>query len=422
MPIERIKISNFKVFKNLDIELGKFNVLIGANASGKSSFIQIFDFLRNIANNGLDNAISMEGGVEYLRNINIGAEEPLSFAIKIVKPDTKKIKTKIKDKILFRKLCEINYKFSLKFKDKNSNNYQICDDILCFKYKYFANSQSQSDKEIAEIEVKLFVNNCVPEIKICKNKLGDFAGFDFKKDDILPEVYKQMEISEDKLILETPLADIIDPYFEKFIKEISIYNMNPALPAKSTSITGKSELEEDSSNLTLVLKKILNNKEKKRKFTNIIRDILPFIKEIQVEKFADKSLLLKLKEVYNKKDYIPASLISDGTISMTALVVALYFENKPLSIIEEPERNIHPSLISKLVEMFVDASSSKQIIITTHNPEMVKDVALNNLFLVHRQENGFSKITRPVEKEEVKLFLNNDMGIDELYIQNLLEV
>ena len=45
MAIKKIKISNFKSFKNLEIELGKFNVLIGANASGKSNFIQIFNTL-----------------------------------------------------------------------------------------------------------------------------------------------------------------------------------------------------------------------------------------------------------------------------------------------------------------------------------------------------------------------------------------
>jgi AAA15 family ATPase/GTPase len=39
MTIKRIKVSNFKSFKNLDVELGKFNILIGANACGKSNFI-----------------------------------------------------------------------------------------------------------------------------------------------------------------------------------------------------------------------------------------------------------------------------------------------------------------------------------------------------------------------------------------------
>jgi predicted ATPase len=52
MAIKRIRVTNFKSFKDLEVALGKFNVLIGANASGKSNFIRIFEFLRDIVNMG----------------------------------------------------------------------------------------------------------------------------------------------------------------------------------------------------------------------------------------------------------------------------------------------------------------------------------------------------------------------------------
>jgi len=78
MHIKKIRVTNFKSFKDLEIELGRFNVIIGANASGKSNFVQIFKFLRDTTIYGLDNAISMQGGVDYLRNINIGSSKELS--------------------------------------------------------------------------------------------------------------------------------------------------------------------------------------------------------------------------------------------------------------------------------------------------------------------------------------------------------
>lgn len=78
MAIKEIIVKNFKSFKDLKVELNKFNLLIGANASGKSNFIQILRFLENIKTSGLDNAISMQGGVEYLQNLNIGSSENLS--------------------------------------------------------------------------------------------------------------------------------------------------------------------------------------------------------------------------------------------------------------------------------------------------------------------------------------------------------
>ncbi|MHA1344036.1 MAG: AAA family ATPase, partial [Promethearchaeota archaeon] len=101
----------------------------------------------------------------------------------------------------------------------------------------------------------------------------------------------------------------------------------------------------------------------------------------------------------------------------------LFFEKKPIIIIEEPEGNIHPSLISKVIEMMKDVSHrmKKQIIITTHNPEIVKYSGIKHLFLMHRDDNGFSNIIKPQENQQVQIFLENDMGIDVLFIQNLLK-
>jgi len=51
---------------------------------------------------------------------------------------------------------------------------------------------------------------------------------------------------------------------------------------------------------------------------------------VRVEKYADKSLQLKIGEIYSEES-IPAFLMSDGTVNIIALVVAIYFEKKHLS-------------------------------------------------------------------------------------------
>jgi len=58
MPIQRIHVENFKSFSELDIKLSRFHVLIGSNAAGKSNFISIFKFLRDITRHGIVNAIA----------------------------------------------------------------------------------------------------------------------------------------------------------------------------------------------------------------------------------------------------------------------------------------------------------------------------------------------------------------------------
>ena len=170
-----------------------------------------------------------------------------------------------------------------------------------------------------------------------------------------------------------------------------------------------------------VLKNILSVKKNRKKLSNLIRELLPFIQDVSVEKQADRSLIACLREIYCGKKYLPAPLISDGTINLTALIIAMYFEMNPLIVIEEPERNIHPRLISKILDMMKDVSkkNGKQIIITTHNPEVVKSAGVKNLLLIYRQDD-FSRIDRPSEKKTVRSFLENEIGVDELFVKNLL--
>ena len=227
------------------------------------------------------------------------------------------------------------------------------------------------------------------------------------------KLHSKVLLLENRFLFPNPLVGVFS--------SISLYDFDPKLPKKASPITGKAELEEDGSNLSIILKNILEDKEKQRKLFNLVKDLLPFIEKLDVEKFADKSLLFKLRERFYENQYLPASFISDGTINITALLVALYFEKKPFKIIEEPERNIHPYLISKLVGMMKDASQKNQLIVTTHNPEVVKYAGLDNILLISRDDKGYSKVSRPGDQKAVQTFLKNEIGVEELFVQNLLK-
>lgn len=419
--IKKVVVTNFKSFDELEVELGKFNVLIGANASGKSNFVEIFKFLRDVVNSGLDNAISMQGGVEYLRNINLGTSK--DFSLKVIS-DQKYglVGRRTKKGLMGINIYEAIYEFALKF-GKRRSRYKVVKDALTLKCKFVKlekrKKEIEEKEEIGQGKIIIYRHN--GKIKIDLHKPKEIP---IKEEDIYPpflrEFLKRERLPPNVLLLQKSIFFIYP--LEDVFSNVAIYDFDPKLPKKASPITGKLELEEDGSNLSIVLKNILENKEKKRKLFNLVKDLLPFISNLDVEKFADKSLLFKLQEKYFENQFLPASLISDGTINITSLIVALFFEEKVLTIIEEPERNIHPYLISKVVDMMKDASQNKQIIVTTHNPEMVKYAGLENILLVTRDENGFSKVYRAADKEEIRTFLENEIGIEELYVQNLLGV
>jgi predicted ATPase len=169
-----------------------------------------------------------------------------------------------------------------------------------------------------------------------------------------------------------------------------------------------------------VLNRIAENPAHKERLLKFVRSVLPFVEDIRAERFADKSVIFSLREMYHKKRFLPASMISDGTVGVLAMIIALYLESNSLVIFEEPERNIHPSLLAHVVAMMKDASEHKQVLVTTHNPEFVKHAGVEHLLLISRDSEGFSVITRPAEREDVRIFLENEIGIEDIYVQNLL--
>jgi predicted ATPase len=418
MPIKRIHIENFKSFSSIDVELSRFCVVIGSNAAGKSNFISVFKFLRDIARHGVVNAIAMQGGADYLRNTRIGNERDLVVQV-TYEPDPAgngMDRTGRDGSILEVRSCESSYEFALHF-NATGDGFSIVRDRLLIGCEFTSCKNGHGkEKNPAVGKGSVQVSSEKGEVQYT---VDIPAGCTLSENDIIPLFFRGKRLPERTLLLETFYGYPL-PHFEKFFDRIAVYDIDPKLPKKGTVITGKRELDENGGNLALVVKSILESPEKKRKFSNLLRDVLPFVEDFSVQKFMDISLILTMRERYAKSRDLPASSLSDGTIAIFAMIIALYFEEKPFIIIEEPTSHIHPFLIARVMRMMKEASEKKQVMITTHSTEVVKHAALDDVLLISRDSAGFSLISRPGDKEEVRTFLANEIGIEELYIQNLL--
>ena len=70
MMIKRLKVKNWRNFRELDVPLRERQFVVGANASGKSNLLDIFRFLRDIVKaegGGLQKAVKDRGGVSKIR-------------------------------------------------------------------------------------------------------------------------------------------------------------------------------------------------------------------------------------------------------------------------------------------------------------------------------------------------------------------
>ncbi|MFF5676327.1 AAA family ATPase [Streptomyces hygroscopicus] len=62
--ITRVRVNNYKSTAHCDVTLGRFTVLLGLNAAGKSNFLDALRFVRDALVNGPAEAVAKRGGWE----------------------------------------------------------------------------------------------------------------------------------------------------------------------------------------------------------------------------------------------------------------------------------------------------------------------------------------------------------------------
>lgn len=75
-------IKKLRSLRDVEIELGKFNVLVGPNASGKSNLLDSLAFLSEIAQKPIGDAFKPRGGFEHV--VFGGEEKEIEFFFEFV--------------------------------------------------------------------------------------------------------------------------------------------------------------------------------------------------------------------------------------------------------------------------------------------------------------------------------------------------
>lgn len=404
MNISRIEIKNFKSFENVNVDLNDFNVLVGASASGKSNFIEAFQFLKDISDD-FEKGINAHGGL-FFQNLNLKSDTPSCIKVTFRNNDSF-ITRVIPDSDFKIQYNSIEYELCINFKD---NSQELINENVKFNFNI-----CRDDKKIYENTLVLLNKNWQVTASFeCEEKYIDLEHFVPKS---LLNIVNDNLSEKHELIINTPLSSIPITWANYF-KSINYYDFDPKF-CRLDDGTGKAKLTELGQNLPRVLEQILNDDEKQRRYLNLVSILLPYIENIDVISLEDNRRMFRLSEKYNKSPVL-SPFVSDGTMNILALISALYFESGDIILIEEPERNIHPALFIQLVGMTKEVSQNKQIILTTHSPEILNYCDLNDIHLISRDNDGFSKVSKPVDNNEIKVFID-ELGIGQVFIDDYLE-
>jgi energy-coupling factor transporter ATP-binding protein EcfA2 len=109
-------------------------------------------------------------------------------------------------------------------------------------------------------------------------------------------------------------------------------------------------------------------------------------------------------------DGVDIGLLADGTLRLARILVALLADAQTI-FIEEPETGLHPGLLWKLLDVIDSYSPGKQIILSTHSPQVVSWAKPEELRLVERRDEKTQvRSLSPVELAQVHAYLSEGQG------------
>ena len=368
MKIEALRVKNFKTFKDIKLtNLPEISVFIGANGTGKTTFFDIFGFLRDALQDNVRVALQKRGGFKEV--ITRGEKGPIEIEIKFREHD----EGAHSPLVTYSLIIELD-----------NNQPVVKREIL--KYRRGAKGKSWHFLDFSHGKGTVITNesNC-------------------KDNKFIEEREEQSIDSPDSLALKG-LGQFqrfkAANSFRKLIESwhVSDFHIGDARPSQETGYA--EHLSTRGENMALVAQFMYENH--RPIFDEILKKMaqrVPGVSNVEATDTEDGRILLRFQDGSFKDPFI-ARYVSDGTIKMFAYLLLLHDPNPhPLLCVEEPENQLYPSLFCGLVEEFRDyADKGGQVMISTHSPDVLNYIKLNEIFCLIKKQ-GVTIIERASENE-----------------------
>ncbi len=366
--MQRIVIKNFGPIKDATIDLKNVTVLIGEQATGKSTVAQLVYFFRSIPSRLFANL-----------NPNLSTEGPNFFSEKnsqIRKSLEIFISNFIKDKtnLEIRKIhkynqnTEILFHYELKeeryIKIKNNNNSTIVTLGKGFDIQTLVNKIFSSAQLLGEMNIRssLWVHLL----------------------NILPEHFHQSTIVSIYIPAGRNITTSFSNLFETFFIQNAGLQSGREMELMKDFMLFVSKLKDDINKLGLTLQSIFEVIEPSQEHKILLEKQIHIFNTILKGKYISTDGGTEKIETKDENKIL-LSNASSGQQEAIRIIQDLFLltakKEKGYRIIEEPEAHLFPDTQKALMEMLVTTSNAtnSQFLITTHSPYIL--TALNNLLI-----------------------------------------
>ncbi len=381
--IEYLRVKNYRALHNLELkDITPLTVFLGPNGSGKSTIFDVFAFLSECFTVGLKKAWDKRGRFKELRTR--GSDGPIVIDLKYREK---------KDTPIITYHLAINEGPKGPFVAEEWLEWRRGSRGKPFRFLDFKNGFGQVVTGEMPEEQDLRIEEILtsPDM-LAVNTLGQLA--------------KHPRISA--------LRRFISDWHLSYLSADATRGVPEAGPQERLSSSG--------DNLPNVIQYL--KEQHSDQLDNILRILskrIPRLENVEAELLKDGRLLLQIKDAPFERPIL-AKFASDGTLKMLSYLILLYDPNPPQLIgIEEPENYLHPRLLPGLAEEFRNSSANSQLFVTTHSPFFVNGLKAKELWVLYRNEQGFTQAKRAYDMQGISQFIENGALLGHLWVEGYFE-
>ena len=364
MIVSRVVLKNWKNFRHVDVRLRDRGFLVGPNASGKSNFLDVFRFLRDVAKpgGGLQRAVAGRGGLSRIRSLAARKEPNVEIRVELSNGRDNG--------------PSWIYGIGIRQEPRGRRQPFLTYERVWDKRVQLLDRPDDSDKRDAVRLTQTHVE------QINSNELFREVSEFFQSVlylHLVPQLVRHPEQFQ-------PSKEPEDPYGRRFLERI----------AKTPRKTRDARL---------------------RKIETALRTAVPQLTNLTLMK--DALGVPHLEVLY--EHWRPGAgkqredQFSDGTLRLIALLWIL-LEGDSLLLLEEPELSLHSEIVRKLPRLIhrIQGRRKRQVVISTHSADLMSDSGIGGeeAFLLVPQSEG-TRVERASDRIDAKNLLDGGLTVAE---------
>ncbi len=359
--IRHVSISGFKSIRESEVELGRINVLIGANGSGKSNLLSVLHMISFLSAGELQTFVGTRGRASSLLHYGPKRTPEMHVALRFETPTG-----------------ESRYEMRLA---------HAAPDSLLFVDERIGRLPSGGQ---TPLDVSLGTGHW--ETRVLEQAPAD------------------------------PTARVIRKLLGE-CKVFQFHDTSPQAPIRVGRYIGDNRfLRTDAGNLCAFLYRLQQQRrEYYDRIVAVIRQVAPFFREFVLAPAAENTRELTL----DWRDHDPEGLfgphqLSDGTLRAMALIALLLQppdEMPEITIIDEPELGLHPFALEVIAGLMKSAADQTQLILATQSAALVDQFSPADVIVVDRR-GGETCLSRP-DEGALREWLR-EYAVGELWEKNVL--